>query len=84
MGRELQNAKKKVIVCRVCGEKMKHLVTDIPFKQASSIVVFRLLPVWQCGACGEYLLEDRVMANVEEVLARAGQSSELEVIRYAA
>lgn len=71
--------------CQVCGSKMVVVVTDLPFKvNDKTIVIMKNLPVLQCGNCSEYLLEDRVMAEVEKIIDNVGVSSELEIIRYAA
>jgi hypothetical protein len=48
------------------------------------IVILKQLPVLQCGACREYLVEDTVMARIDTLLGRADSTAELEVIRYAA
>ena len=59
--------------------------TDLPFKLSEQrIVILKQLPVLQCGACREYLIEDAVMARIDALLARTDSTIELEVIRYAA
>jgi YgiT-type zinc finger domain-containing protein len=64
---------------------MKPRLTDLPFKLAdSAIVIVRGMPVIQCESCREYLIEDSVMKRVDELLAAADKSVELEVVRYAA
>lgn len=71
--------------CHVCGSTLKPVLTDLPFKVSDkTIVVLKGLPVLQCDNCGEYLLEDRVMRRVGEILDKADAAAELEVIRYAA
>nr|VFJ42861.1 MAG: hypothetical protein BECKDK2373C_GA0170839_100270 [Candidatus Kentron sp. DK] len=40
--------------------------------------------VIQCDGCGAYLLEDRVMEEVEEIFERVDATAELEVLKYAA
>jgi YgiT-type zinc finger domain-containing protein len=71
--------------CRICGGILEPLVTDLPFKiSVSSIVVLKGLPVLECNQCDETELEHATMLRVEQVLAGANQSSELEVIRFAA
>jgi YgiT-type zinc finger domain-containing protein len=71
--------------CTVCGAAMKPVTTDLPFKLSEThIVILKQLPVLQCGACREYLIEDAVMARVDDMLKRADRTAELEVIRYAA
>jgi YgiT-type zinc finger domain-containing protein len=64
---------------------MRATTTDLPFKMAEErIVILKQLPVLQCEACREYLIEDTVMARIDELLARRDSNAELEVIRYAA
>ena len=59
--------------------------SDMPFKlDDNRIVIFKDLPVLQCDQCGEYLLDDPVMARVEELLRNVDTSAELEIVRYAA
>ena len=71
--------------CHVCGGSLVPRQSDMPFKLAPSrTVILKDLPVLQCEECGEYLIEDPVMARVEELLDRADASAELEVLRYAA
>jgi YgiT-type zinc finger domain-containing protein len=71
--------------CHVCGSTLVPVITDLPFKlSTTAIVIVKELPVLQCGACSEYLLEDAVMERVDKILDRADPSAELEIIRYAA
>jgi len=71
--------------CTVCGAEMRAVRTDLPFKvREAGIVILKGLPVLQCGNCPEYLLEDTVLARVDEILAGLGGEVELEIIRYAA
>lgn len=71
--------------CTVCGSRMNPITTDLPFKlSAGRIVILKQLPVLQCEACQEYLLEDAVMKRIDEMLARMDGDAELEVIRFAA
>jgi YgiT-type zinc finger domain-containing protein len=64
---------------------MEHVVTDLPFKvRENSIVIIKDLPVWQCGNCSEYLIEDEVMAKVDILLGRVDTSAEVEILKYAA
>jgi len=71
--------------CHVCGSNLNPLITDLPFKVSeASIVILKGLPVLQCDNCIEYLLEDAVMRRTEEILQKADNSAELEIIRYAA
>ena len=71
--------------CTVCGSHMESICTDLPFKMSEQrIVILKQIPVLQCAACREYLIEDTVMERVDNLLARADTTAELEVIRYAA
>jgi len=71
--------------CTVCGAKMHAITTDLPFKVTDvRIVILKQLPVLQCDACREYLIEDPVMERIDTLLASADTTAELEVIRYAA
>ncbi len=71
--------------CHVCEGEFVATTSDLPFKlDARRIVIFKELPVLQCSQCGEYLLEDRVMSRVEEMLKGVDESAELEILRYAA
>ena len=71
--------------CTVCGARMHPVITDLPFKLSEErIVILKQLPVLQCRACREYLIEDAVMARIDTVLARADSTAELEVLQYTA
>lgn len=64
---------------------MQSRTTDLPFKVGDrSIVIVKDLPVTQCSACQEYLLEHTVMQRVEGILQATDQATELEIVRYAA
>jgi YgiT-type zinc finger domain-containing protein len=63
--------------CHRCGAEVEHINTDLPFKvRENSIVIIKNLPVWQCGNCSGYLLEDGVMAKVDGLLGRVDASAE--------
>ncbi len=71
--------------CTVCGARMSPVVTDLPFKLSEErIVILKQLPVLQCEACREYLIEDAVMGRTETMLKGTDSTAELEVLRYAA
>jgi YgiT-type zinc finger domain-containing protein len=71
--------------CHICGSNLRPSATDLPFKVSeTTIVILKGVPTMQCGNCAEYLLEDSVMARVEEILQGVDATAELEVIRYAA
>ena len=64
---------------------MQPMRTNLPFKVSEkTIVILKELPVVQCGNCAEYLIEDAVFERVEELLSNVDNSSELEIIRFAA
>jgi YgiT-type zinc finger domain-containing protein len=71
--------------CEVCGAELSAITTDLPFKvREPGIVILKGLPVLQCGNCPQYLLEDAVLARVDQILRQVSGGTELEVIRYAA
>jgi YgiT-type zinc finger domain-containing protein len=70
--------------CAVCGAELTATATDLPFKVSeTSIVILKSLPVVQCGNCSAYLIEDRVLRRVDEILAEVDSKAEVEIIRYA-
>ena len=71
--------------CQVCGNRLRTSITDLPFKVTDrTIVILKNLPVEQCDACSEYLIEDTVLAKVETLLSQVDASAELEIIPFAA
>jgi YgiT-type zinc finger domain-containing protein len=71
--------------CHVCGATLTPTTADMPFRTGrSSIVVIKKLPVLECTNCTEFLIEDPVMAKVEDILNKADASADLEVVAYAA
>lgn len=71
--------------CTTCGAKMRSTRSDLPFKTTEqTIVILKSLPVLQCGGCAQYLLEDEVLARVDQILGAVDGAAELEIIRYAA
>ncbi|MDQ6968060.1 MAG: YgiT-type zinc finger protein [Mariprofundaceae bacterium] len=71
--------------CHVCGSDMTEEYSDMPFKLSQhKVVIFKDLPVLQCSGCGEFLLADPVMVQVESMLERSMPETELDVMRYAA
>lgn len=71
--------------CHVCGSNVSAVKTSLPFKiNEKKIVIFKDLPVWQCDGCKEYLLEDLVMQNVDNIIENIDSNQELEVVHYAA
>jgi YgiT-type zinc finger domain-containing protein len=84
MAQGLQD-KEEAMRCYQCGAKMEQVTTDLPFKiHTHSIVIVKNLPVWQCGNCNEYLLEDTVMNRVDGLINKVDASVEVEILSYAA
>jgi len=80
-----QGEEAEAMRCEVCGAALTATKTDLPFKvRESGIVVLKGLPVLQCTNCPQYLLEDAVLARVDQILGRVDGGIELEIIRYAA
>ena len=64
------------MLCHICGAEFRLTITDMPFQVGPQrIVILKALPVLQCENCGEYLLQDAVMAQVEESCLRAEKDS---------
>ena len=85
MPQSLPDNKEVAMKCTVCGASMIPIKTDLPLKLSEHrIVIFKELPVLQCRACREYLIEDPVMERIDAMLGNADSTAELEVIRYAA
>ena len=71
--------------CLVCGAALRSITTDLPLKVSDhTIVVVKKLPVMQCDGCVEYLIEDPVMAKVDELLSGVDRSVELKIVPFAA
>ena len=71
--------------CHVCGAIMEAIVTTLPLKvRDQTILIIKGVPVRQYARCSEYLLEDAVMAQVDNILAQVNAAAELEVIEFAA
>ncbi|HPB82706.1 MAG TPA: type II toxin-antitoxin system MqsA family antitoxin [Spirochaetota bacterium] len=71
--------------CHVCGADLHNITTDLPFKTGlKSIVIIKDIPVFQCGNCSEYLIDDAVMEKIDAILSRADIHAELEIFSYAA
>ena len=72
------------MMCLNCGDKLEKLITSLPFKiVCNRIVIIKKLPILQCRNCSEYLIEDEVMQNVDNILNRIDKTAELEVLSYA-
>ena len=71
--------------CLVCGAALRSITTDLPLKVSDhTIVVVKKLPVMQCDGCVEYLIEDPVMAKVDELLSGVDRSIALKIVPFAA
>jgi len=71
--------------CNQCGSDLVKTATDLPFKtDVHSIIIIKDLPVLQCENCGEYLIEDPVLARVDVILKNIGTDVEVEILSYAA
>lgn len=71
--------------CHICGSTMESVTTTLPFKiNQTTIVIVKYLPVSQCTGCREYLLDDAIMEQVEDILHNVDETAELEVLKYAA
>jgi len=71
--------------CTQCGSSMEKSESRLPFRLSDHrIVIFEGLPVYECTNCQEYLLEDSVMARIDELLSNVEKQTELEIINYAA
>jgi len=71
--------------CHVCGSEMREEKSDMPFKVSRhKVVIFKDLPVFQCGGCSEVLIADPVMSEVEALLEKSSPEAELDVLCYAA
>ncbi len=70
--------------CFNCGGNIEKIITDLPFKiNNDSIVIIRKLPVLQCNNCGEYLIDDLVMEEIDNLLNGIDKTAELEILSYA-
>jgi len=71
------------MTCHICGGQFENVLTNVPFKVADdSIVIFKSLPVLQCRNCGEYLIEDAVIEEIETILSNFDTNVELRVLSY--
>jgi YgiT-type zinc finger domain-containing protein len=71
--------------CTVCGSELRPTKSDLPFKATPhTIVILKDLAILQCENCAHCLIEDAVMARVDEILSTIDGAAELEVIPYAA
>ena len=70
--------------CQDCGGKLEEIITNLPFKtRRNSIIIIKELPVLQCQICHQYLLEDKVMEKVDQILKGVNDMVEVEILSYA-
>ena len=73
--------------CHKCGStNITKQESDLPFKlDVHQVVVIKNVPCNICDSCGEILLSDNVLKNIDKVIAQVQQSqTELEVVKFAA
>lgn len=71
--------------CHHCGGTLEEVITDLPFKiNHRSIIIIKNLPLLQCQNCNEYLIEDKVMGKVDDILNNIDRDVEVEILSYAA
>jgi YgiT-type zinc finger domain-containing protein len=64
---------------------MRRVVTDLPFRVNRSVmIILRNLPLVECSECGAYILEEKVMERVHEIVGRLRSPSHLEAVLYSA
>ena len=69
--------------CHVCGATLVAENSDMPFKiNQHKVVILKELPVLACHDCGEYLLDDQVMTQVEWMIGNTAPEAELNVLRF--
>ena len=85
MGIQREDEETATMKCLVCGAPLRSIATDLPLKVSDrTIVIVKNLPVLQCAGCIEYLLDDAVMAKVDELLSRIDGSMEVQIVPFAA
>jgi len=71
--------------CTICGATLRPTTSDLPFKvREHTIVILKNLPVLECPNCAQYLIADRELSRVEQMLAQINGAAELEILRYVA
>ena len=86
MGAGLQR-KDEFMTCSRCGgSQIEDQSTDLPFKlDAHKILVVKQAPAMVCNGCGEIMLSDSVMEQIDRIIEKLhGVNSELEVVKFAA
>jgi YgiT-type zinc finger domain-containing protein len=70
---------------RIPRTSLERTVSSLPFRVSKrAILMVKELPVWECGSCTEFLIDDEVMGRIEELIGRVDEAAELEVVDFAA
>jgi YgiT-type zinc finger domain-containing protein len=70
-------------MCKTGQTKPGH--TTVTLQEGDTVVVVKKVPGDICSQCGEYYLEDSVVARLEEILdSAASRGAEVEIVKYAA
>ena len=75
------------MICHKCGSvNVQEQNADLPFRLSThKILVVKETPSNICLSCGEIILEDVVMHNIDQIIDKIKElDAELEVVRYAA
>ena len=75
------------MICHKCGSaNVQEQNADLPFRlSVHKILVVKETPSNICLSCGEIILEDNVMQNIDQIIEKIKElDAELEVVRYAA
>jgi len=73
--------------CHRCGsEEVNKQISDLPFKlDMHQVLIVKNVPCHVCDACGDILLDDHVLAAIDQIIDRVKLNrSELDVVPYAA
>ena len=73
--------------CHRCGSGcMTEQESDLPFKlDVHQVLIVKNTPCWICESCGEALLADQVLRDIDLVIDKVRRTkTELEVVRFAA
>ena len=71
--------------CHVCGGRMEEKRASLPFRlNDEQILIVKQMPVSECCQCGEIVISDGVMAQLDILIAEVDAGAELEIKRYVA
>lgn len=87
MDERFQNTKGDKMICHKCGgTQLVKQCADLPFRlDTHKILVVKDTPSRICASCGEILLSDAVLKEIDGIIDSIhGVAAELEVVRYAA